>query len=53
VGIGSAAGAAAALAVKLDVAVQDVPINQLHAAIAAAGPCIHWPQSKCHDLNAC
>jgi hypothetical protein len=41
--MGTAAGAAAALAVKHGVAVQDVPLPALQAAIVGVGQCIHWP----------
>jgi hypothetical protein len=41
--LGVASGAAAAIASKRGVAVQDVPIAELQASIAAQGQCVHWP----------
>lgn len=41
--LGVASGAAAAIAAQRGLAVQDVPIADLQAAIAAHGQCVHWP----------
>ncbi len=41
--LGTASGAAAALAATLDVAVQDVPIGQLQSWLKDVDQCIHWP----------
>ena len=50
--LGTAAGVAAALAVKLGgVPVQDVPIAALQTGITGAGQCVHWP--NCSTVGQC
>jgi len=45
--LGTAAGVAAGLAARGGVAVQDVNIGALQAALVAAGQCIHWRDGAC------
>ena len=45
--LGTAAGVAATLAARAGVAVQDVGIGELQAALLAVGQCIHWRGGAC------
>ena len=45
--LGTAAGVAATLAARGGVAVQDVDIGALQAALLKAGQCIHWVDGAC------
>jgi hypothetical protein len=49
--LGTAAGAAAALAARTSAAVQDLDPRALQAAIVAAGQCVHWPD--CYGVGRC
>ena len=45
--LGTASGAAAALAAQRGCAVQDVPIALLQAALGGATQCFHWRDGAC------
>jgi hypothetical protein len=49
--LGQGAGAAAAVAARAGVAVQDVDIGDLQRMITGAGQCVHWPE--CTAVGKC